>query len=376
MQTDILSPNRIVVNTLSPLHIGTGERYQPIDFLVSKDGIVHILDDVKILQWVSGDSRLAAEFVTLAEKGNPLGAWITSHDRNPADFSAYRVKSSLQPGDAPKEILKFIKHPSHQPYLPGSSLKGSLRSSLLRGVLMENSTLRDDAGEIVTKAAEERRKNTGSEAIEARTFVMADVQRSRYSNYDLNRLLVIRDSLPRKVDDLEIVEIRTFSSSGHALHPKNYAIYAEVLRSKLTLHLAMTWQTYLLDQMADDVLNLDQQRRLLAFLPEFCRAASLGIISQEIDFYHNHAMPAMAGWYEKLRDLLRSSSDSVFALPLGWGSGYDAKTITDLLDEAVFEIVVDTHRNTKGLGRPGNIRDNPWLRTGPLAQIAQAGRPF
>ena len=51
----------------------------------------------------------------------------------------------------------------------------------------------------------------------------------------------------------------------------------------------------------------------------------------------------------------------LFILPMGWGSGYDAKTVTDLLTDEVFEAVVETYRNTEGLGRPGNMPGNPWM---------------
>jgi hypothetical protein len=56
-------------------------------------------------------------------------------------------------------------------------------------------------------------------------------------------------------------------------------------------------------------------------------------------------------------------------LPLGWGSGYDAKTITDLFSVQTFKSVVNAYglknlrafRNVQGLGRPGNIPGNNWL---------------
>jgi hypothetical protein len=46
---------------------------------------------------------------------------------------------------------------------------------------------------------------------------------------------------------------------------------------------------------------------------------------------------------------------------MGWGSGYDAKSITDLLDTETFKMVVDVHRNTRGLGYPGNVPGSNWL---------------
>jgi hypothetical protein len=60
-------------------------------------------------------------------------------------------------------------------------------------------------------------------------------------------------------------------------------------------------------------------------------------------------------------NLLAKSDDDVFILPMGWGSGYDAKTITDLLGEETFDQVVETYKNTSGLGKPGRRREAEWL---------------
>ncbi len=46
---------------------------------------------------------------------------------------------------------------------------------------------------------------------------------------------------------------------------------------------------------------------------------------------------------------------------MGWGSGYDAKSITDLLGTETLKKVVDIHRNTRGLGYPGNRPGPEWL---------------
>ena len=50
-----------------------------------------------------------------------------------------------------------------------------------------------------------------------------------------------------------------------------------------------------------------------------------------------------------------------FILPLGWGTGYDAKTITDLLGEETYRLVVTAYQNTSGLGKPGRNKNAQWL---------------
>jgi CRISPR/Cas system CSM-associated protein Csm5 (group 7 of RAMP superfamily) len=44
-------------------------------------------------------------------------------------------------------------------------------------------------------------------------------------------------------------------------------------------------------------------------------------------------------------------TDNAALLRLGWGTGYDSQTVTDVLEEETFRAVLDTYR--MGVGRPG-----------------------
>lgn len=95
-----------------------------------------------------------------------------------------------------------------------------------------------------------------------------------------------------------------------------------------------------------------------------CRSASRNLIEQEIAFYQYHAgevAQEMLGWFSRLANQVQASSDDTCMLPLGWGSGYDAKTVTDLVEDTLFEQVSNRSRFTHRLGRPGG--EGAWLHS-------------
>ena len=108
-------------------------------------------------------------------------------------------------------------------------------------------------------------------------------------------------------------------------------------------------------------LHFDADNWLMVEVAALCRAAALNLIGQEIEFYQEYRHADVAGWYETLRDGLKGMRGQQFVLPIGWGSGYDAKTVTDLLGDEVFGYVASQYRNTKGLGHPGNSAASEWL---------------
>jgi len=367
MGDSLFARNTVVINTLCPLHIGTGEKLKNFDFIWERDTLI-VIDENKLINWITSDQtgKYARELTRVVETNRPIKEFFSSNQLNPIEFSAYALKTT-RPGPF-KEVLPFIKTAHHQPYLPGSSLKGSIRSALLRGRVLENTSLKNQFAEMVHSKAQSGKSAGGD--VDAKVFVPVPVRPSQYSNFDLNRVLMIGDSYPNSTTDLELVEMKVLSvdTDCRSFHFKQtragneMSLFIETMCPKVTIRLPLTWQTHLLQgKGAADELQFKSVRQLMIYLPEFCRAASLQLFQQEIALYQSIGHKQLAGWYEDKRDKLLQAIDEVFFLPIGWGSGYDAKTITDLLGDQIFKTVAEKCRNTQGLGRPGNSPSNQWL---------------
>jgi len=371
MSNPLYASNKIVIQTISPVHIGSGDVLKPIEF-VPRDNALFVIDEGKLMNWLNSDGsgRLASLFVGFAEKGQPIQRFLAEHQKDPASLAAYQIKTNIQPGTSIREIRLFMKDGYQRPYLAASSVKGALRSSLSRGVLLANPGQRNRAEHTILDGVRNPGKpKSKSLEVEAQLFVAAKVERQKAQNYDLNRALVLHDSPFLALDDLEVIDVQMLTyrlnktlevkktPSGNPL-----SILLESLRPKTMIRMNLTWQRYLLDGLAGARdLDFSILRQLMLYLPEYCRQASLDIILQEIDFYQKYGQSELAGWFETRRDQLLKSTDPVWILPIGWGSGYDAKTFTDLFSDSTFEAVANKLRNVKGLGRPGNSPGNPWL---------------
>ncbi len=361
MTDSFLKPYKLVVQTLCPVHIGSGDKLGNTDF-VARGSQIFVIDDNKLTAWVLSQpnaERLALILADHLRGPGGIDKFLREQFRGRLDeITAYQLPFQ----GTPKDVAAFIKTIEHQPYLPGSSIKGSLRSALLRGVMLDDEDLQEKASEAILEGVEARGKpRTNSDRIQANVFSKPGTVASKWPNYDIYRLLVARDSYPMEQGSLEVVGVKTLSAqrSGR-LQAKHYELSVEVFKPKLLIQHEITWQTHLLQDRAR-ALGFDSLEHLMVFLPEYCRRASVNLLTQERDFYKRYSHRDLADWFEKKLALLSKNSDDVFILPIGWGSGYDAKTITDLLDSETFETVVDTFRNTWGLGKPGRRKDSEWL---------------
>lgn len=378
MTDELMFPNRALVRVLSPVHIGTGDKLGNLAFVRDGHDMV-VLNEDRLAAWAGSNDRLGSQFVAIAEAmaralliedkteqrqkrlaiARQLHDLLKASGRPLNELFDYRV--GVNTPEALEDVMTFIKTAGQKPYLPGSSLKGSLRSAILRGALNLQPDRTLELSDAIEPLAETGRPI--SDELQSKVFVPARVDRNKWSNYDLNRSVSISDSRLKEPDDLEVVEVKIYSTQmNDTLKSKPWSIFAETLRVGTQLRLSLTRAAYLLAGLAPaDQLRFRSESWMIVELAALCRAAALDIIEQEIQFYHDYHEPDAAGWYESKRDELKAVTDQRFMLPLGWGSGYDAKTVTDLLSDAMFGLVAENYRNTKGLGRAGNRRSSPWL---------------
>lgn len=382
MNSSLFYPFNLTLQVMAPVHIGSGERLSNMEFQIKKDGQQNYLSVFNLdalLRWISSQpnaERYASLLTGMLEnpKKGGLLKFIADYKVPLSSVESYAIQ--LAEGVAVHEVrdvLTFIKTAGNRVYLPGSSLKGAFRSALLRGALMQNSSLRVSAERAVLDGVQENRTN--SNLIEAQVFVKPDIKPSRWSNYDLNRMIIIRDSLPFEAQEaLRLYAVRMVSVNNRNTlqwkqNPKGERVttlFVEMLHAGFTITLPAVWQGYLLSELAGD-LRMPDQEAVFVFWNTYLRQVSLNLLRQEHDFYQRHARPELVQWFEKCLNQMEKDDPNVCILPLGWGSGYDAKTVTDLFSEKTFAEIVRSStqlrafRNVQGLGRPGNNPQAKWL---------------
>lgn len=386
MSSSLFYPFNLTLTVMAPVHIGSGERISSMEFQIKKEDSQNFLSVFSLdslLEWIGAQpnaERLASLLTGMLEnpKNGGLRKFISDYSVPLSAVESYAVPlaDGVNPNEV-REVLTFIKTAGSRVYLPGSSLKGALRSALLRGALVQNRDWRKQTEQLVSDGIKANRTN--SNAIEAEVFVKPGVKPSKWSNYDLNRLINLRDSEPFDAKEvLRLYAVRMLSvNKRNTLDWKlnrgggaPTTLFVEMLPTGFTITLPAVWQGYLLSELAVD-LRQPEREAVFVFWNSYLRQVSLNLLQQEHDFYRRHARLELAQWFGECLSQMEEADSNLCFLPLGWGSGYDAKTVTDLFSEKTFQEVVNAFvdsngkrgafRNVQGLGKPGNNPNGKWL---------------
>lgn len=127
----------VKATVITPVSIGNGHQLSPYKDYVIKNGFVHYIDTKKLGELLAKEDGLMDEYVE----------GVANMDGNRSrfdlqEFIANRLNFDIS--DITKEKLTFygdaaaklplntiIKTPNNEPYIPGSSLKGAIKTALV-----------------------------------------------------------------------------------------------------------------------------------------------------------------------------------------------------------------------------------------------------
>lgn len=338
---------------LSPVHIGDGERLTKHDF-VFRRRMVFALNMKKFFE---ENRKRAQEYYEKASNDVSLENFLTQKEAE--KYSAYRIKSS----ERPRDVLTFIKNPVSEVYLPGSSLKGAIRTALIFYAFK-----RAENGEKVERiiSRESNPKKVGRQ-IERLFFACGYKKGKRVfyddAKFDLLKFLSITDSsfLPAE-ECLEVYKVNTFSKNRKgALIPKRFSIFLEALKPGSVLEFDMrvddefirraeeieTENRWIglsekLERLFGGNVFKNPEGRVVNAVEEACREFSSKIIERELEFLKG------SGFYE-IEEFYSGIMSDETLLRLGYGTGWHSHTIGLLLGK---EVVKWVRRKFK-LGRAG-----------------------
>ena len=134
------SQYRIKLTTLTPVCIGDGKTINPVTDYISDRNQVHYLNKQNIAERLAGDDELMDRY---------MSEIISNMNNNRTEFDLKNflekvLKLSLQDyalysieGKNTKELNTIIKNPDRNPYIPGSTLKGAIKTAFLYEWLLD-----------------------------------------------------------------------------------------------------------------------------------------------------------------------------------------------------------------------------------------------
>ena len=145
-----LQQYKVKLTLRGPVFVGNGKEYSKKEYLFLPQKRLGILDIERLYKLMGKEKRIPKfeAFMMSSGKGNDIGRWLDDEGlREKAEktciaYSLSRGDTKLEK-DKRKQIMACIKDPYGNPYIPGSSLKGMLRTIIAADRLLQNDTLRE-----------------------------------------------------------------------------------------------------------------------------------------------------------------------------------------------------------------------------------------
>lgn len=342
----------VTLTTIGPVHIGSGKSYSPKEFVVGDNLTwLEVPDTSRLVdylmargkldrfeQFVAGRGRqsdpqtltewLKAERI-MFDEGQCGGYVLAIPDFTPAKERRDRNGRPGRSQTRINELRAFIKDAYGQPYIPGSSLKGVVRSLILK------SRMAMSPGQ----SAPDFRSRTPASKIEnvyLRTLT-ADGKSGDDATFDVMRGIHISDSAPLTLDDLTVCQ------KIDAIPPKDgrqrywgLPMFRESLKPGTKVSFTVTVDEDLLEGQKFGVTT---SRGVQAFdvgrvFEPYAAGAELTYIQILSQIVYKEYVDSYLDIYDLTDQILRipeKEVDSNSFVYLGAGSGFFTKTIWDEL---------------------------------------------
>lgn len=137
---------RLKLRTVTPVHIGGGEhsKLNKQKYIFDKEQKkIHVINENKFVNFLIQTGKLDSyiEFLKKASKENSIKTWLDEVKVKVSDynkFAEYILDIKDMNYKTFNDIIGFVKNQFLQPYIPGSSIKGSLRTYLITSELIRN----------------------------------------------------------------------------------------------------------------------------------------------------------------------------------------------------------------------------------------------
>lgn len=352
------------IEVLSPLHIGSGDRMSPLDYAVMTGESVRT---VVVYDFASLGVTDAAGVEQLLRYVKPGTEWSALTQRakelgGPNPDSAVRYIIPMLTRGEPEDILPFVRNCNDQAYVPGSSLKGAIRTALLYCWAMENwRTFEQLVVDTVNQAPRPRREQV-ARRLEARAF-------GRDPNHDVMRALRIGDSVPVPAEgslrrrEAVVRSTRVGSSGEEALRQ-----WLEVVRPKASVRVRISLDRHLFGSQCERELGFARWREALEDWPAACCRFSSALLERQALMLERLGEKG-AEWCRTLRAEIEHDRDGC-VIPLGWGVGWEGKTVGMLMDGDAFADLKAAYVLGKGKDDPQDYIEGvfPATRWGVLMQ--------
>lgn len=306
----------LTLRTLAPVFIGSGQSQTRKEYIFdARQDRIYFPDLPRLVDYLKNRSLLPQyEQFLLQPRQNDLKAFLKDNGVEERDYAAF-ITYSIDAGEAVRtanfrEVLTFIKDSGGGPYIPGSSLKGAIRTALGAWLMKTDNWEREKRAISMAEVPRQSRYYLSREAgeIEKKIFYRLDYKNRDGSMIytavnDMMQAIRISDSAPLSFDTLTL-------AGKYDRHPdgtdNSLPIFRECLIPGAEVNFLMTLDLPVLEKSGL------QEDSLETALHEFADA-----------HYANFEQH-----FAELPDDAEVSARQGVDIILGGGAGYVSKTLT------------------------------------------------
>jgi CRISPR-associated protein Csm5 len=342
------------LKTITPIHIGTGERLSQIDGFYD-NGRWHRIDIDAVLA-ASPESELNRLTIAMGQRGFQWQKYLPTDQ----PFARYVLPCPEEPQET--EIREAIKNAFSRPMIPGSSIKGAIRTALLWDLISGDNQEAQEAFEysvndLKAQLRQKPNRSWAGQRIERRVL-------GKDPNHDLMRAVQVSDTAPIAVEALEmgVAWTVTLNREDQLVQKREgnreYKTFVEQIQAGQTLEFSIKIDKSLLRQREKRELGYSerQERVLCDDLAGVCNWVAEGLAKDESNFFGAYYLDEIASFYDTLLERIENLPDGAFILPVGWGTGYRAKTVIELLTEGENDLMMNLRQHYR-LGESRSRRD-------------------
>lgn len=310
------------IKTLSPVHIGSGDKYDGSEYFLDVINEVNVFKRINIQKYYASLNDIEQEkFIKNLQKKNYQLKKIDS-----TKFTRYLAFNKVINRPNPtNEIIENIKT-FDKAYIPGSSIKGAIENVIFYNALDKNDIPDLFNGKWINKR-----------------YINSFFSPSGKAHDNIMRFMQIKDST--SVKNPFIYEVSSVKPKKDGGHQQVIKTYLETIYSSKNLLSSSITTNY--DKNAYKKLKIEDKSYMIDidFIKESIYNFSSDYIDYELDFCKKHKLNNLARFY---RNCKKQNSKNTPLLKIGHGSGFLATTVSLKIKQYGFDYFNLVKRNTKG----------------------------
>lgn len=298
---------------LTPVHVGSGEKLvENFDFFrQDQDSKIHVINSSKMFAAVEklGADRIM-EF-TRAVEGEDIVAWLQKQGIRPDRISACSVTFSGQ--KTPREIHAHIRDAFGNPLIPGSSLKGALRTAIIRKLAKT-----EDDFQVKTKGTNPKYMDQ----------TICGVLLGLDPKENLLRTLSVGDYTFQS-DQTSIQQVWVNRLTSKTKLAGKFPIHIEGISNNTASQGTISFDEFLPDKDNEKKCFNFKARLSLPWLLDACWSLTRHTIETELQFLKDKTGRPVDGlrrFYTRLSEQIENLPENEVIIQMAWGSGWRGMT--------------------------------------------------